>query len=227
MLTFLGILPHMCFLTLFVSSAKTFKKPLTPKEEREYLLRYKNGDNEAKNILIERNLRLVAHIVKKYSERCAETDDLISIGTIGLIKAITTFDMDKGARLATYAAKCIDNEILMHFRAEKKRSADVSLQEPIGRDKDGNEVSLIDKLYDEDENVFDKVDLKMQVKRLYECMKRRLAKRESTVLQLRYGLCGTSPLTQNEIAKKLNISRSYVSRIEKKALEKIKDDFYK
>ncbi len=227
MLTFLGILPHMCFLTLFVSSAKTFKKPLTPKEEREYLLRYKNGDNEAKNILIERNLRLVAHIVKKYSERCAETDDLISIGTIGLIKAITTFDMDKGARLATYAAKCIDNEILMHFRAEKKRSADVSLQEPIGKDKDGNEVSLIDKLYDEDENVFDKVDLKMQVKRLYECMKRRLAKRESTVLQLRYGLCGTSPLTQNEIAKKLNISRSYVSRIEKKALEKIKDDFYK
>lgn len=227
MLTFLGILPHMCFLTLFVSSAKTFKKPLTPKEEREYLLRYKNGDNKAKNILIERNLRLVAHIVKKYSERCAETDDLISIGTIGLIKAITTFDMDKGARLATYAAKCIDNEILMHFRAEKKRSADVSLQEPIGKDKDGNEVSLIDKLYDEDENVFDKVDLKMQVKRLYECMKRRLAKRESTVLQLRYGLCGTSPLTQNEIAKKLNISRSYVSRIEKKALEKIKDDFYK
>ena len=227
MLTFLGILPHMCFLTLFVSSAKTFKKPLTPKEEREYLLRYKNGDNEAKNILIERNLRLVAHIVKKYSERCAETDDLISIGTIGLIKAITTFDMDKGARLATYAAKCIDNEILMHFRAEKKRSADVSLQEPIGKDKDGNEVSLIDKLYDEDDNVFDKVDLKMQVKRLYECMKRRLAKRESTVLQLRYGLCGTSPLTQNEIAKKLNISRSYVSRIEKKALEKIKDDFYK
>lgn len=227
MLTFLGILPHMCFLTLFVSSAKTFKKPLTPKEEREYLLRYKNGDNEAKNILIERNLRLVAHIVKKYSERCAETDDLISIGTIGLIKAITTFDMDKGARLATYAAKCIDNEILMHFRAEKKRSADVSLQEPIGKDKDGNEVSLIDKLYDEDENVFDKVDLKVQVKRLYECMKRRLAKRESTVLQLRYGLCGTSPLTQNEIAKKLNISRSYVSRIEKKALEKIKDDFYK
>lgn len=227
MLTFLGILPHMCFLTLFVSSAKTFKKPLTPKEEREYLLRYKNGDNEAKNILIERNLRLVAHIVKKYSERCAETDDLISIGTIGLIKAITTFNIDKGARLATYAAKCIDNEILMHFRAEKKRSADVSLQEPIGKDKDGNEVSLIDKLYDEDENVFDKVDLKMQVKRLYECMKRRLAKRESTVLQLRYGLCGTSPLTQNEIAKKLNISRSYVSRIEKKALEKIKDDFYK
>ncbi|MCI5970008.1 MAG: RNA polymerase sporulation sigma factor SigK [Clostridia bacterium] len=226
MLSFLGLLPHMCFVTLFVSSAKTFKKPLDPNEEKEYLLRYKNGDNEAKNILIERNLRLVAHIVKKYSEKDAETDDLISIGTIGLIKAITTFDMDKGARLATYAAKCIENEILMYFRSEKKRSGDVSLQDPIGKDKDGNEVSLIDKLYDEDENVFDKVDLKMQVKRLYECMKKRLLQRENTVLQLRYGLCGKSPLTQNEIAKKLNISRSYVSRIEKKAIEKIKDDFY-
>ena len=223
MLTFFGLLPHMCFLTLFVTSAKTFKKPLSANEEKEYLLRYKNGDVEAKNILIERNLRLVAHVVKKYSEKGAETDDLISIGTIGLIKAITTFDPDKGARLATYAAKCIDNEILMYFRSEKKRSGDISLQEPIGKDKDGNEVSLLDKLYDEDANVFDKVDLKMQVKRLYECMRKCLAKRESTVLQLRYGLCGYLPLTQNEIAKKLNISRSYVSRIEKKALEKMKD----
>ena len=168
-------------------------------------------------------MRLVAHVVKKYSEKGAETDDLISIGTIGLIKAITTFDPDKGARLATYAAKCIDNEILMYFRSEKKRSGDISLQEPIGKDKDGNEVSLLDKLYDEDADVFDKVDLKMQVKRLYECMRKRLAKRESAVLQLRYGLCGYLPLTQNEIAKKLNISRSYVSRIEKKALEKMKD----
>ena len=223
MLTFLGLLPHMCFLTLFVTSAKTFKKPLGANEEKEYLLRYKNGDVEAKNILIERNLRLVAHVVKKYSEKGAETDDLISIGTIGLIKAITTFDPDKGARLATYAAKCIDNEILMYFRSEKKRSGDISLQEPIVKDKDGNEVSLLDKLYDEDADVFDKVDLKMQVKRLYECMRKRLAKRESAVLQLRYGLCGYLPLTQNEIAKKLNISRSYVSRIEKKALEKMKD----
>lgn len=225
-ITLVNMMSNMCFLTLFVSGSKTFKQPLSVKEENEYLLRYKNGDIDAKNILIERNLRLVAHITKKYAMQGADSDDLISIGTIGLIKAISTFDADKGTRLATYAAKCIENEILMNFRAEKKRKGDVYLQDPIGKDKEGNEVTLIDKLCDDDEDVFEEVDLKMQISRLYDCMKKHLAEREKTVLKLRYGLCGNTPLTQKEIAKKLKISRSYVSRIETKAISKLKEIFY-
>lgn len=224
--TLLNILPNMCFLTLFVTGSKTFKQPLSVKEEDEYLLRCQNGDIEAKNILIERNLRLVAHITKKYAMQGVDSDDLISIGTIGLIKAISTFNKNKGTRLATYAAKCIENEILMYFRTEKKRKGDVYLQDPIGKDKEGNEVTLIDKLCDDNEDVFEEVDLKMQISRLYDCMKQHLAKREEDVLKLRYGLCGNAPLTQREIAKKLKISRSYVSRIETKAINKLKEIFY-
>ncbi len=208
--SFLGALSHMFFLISYVSGTNSFKQPLSAAEEKLYLARYHSGDVEAKNILIERNLRLVAHVVKKYAASDSDTDDLISIGTIGLIKAITTFNPQKGARLATYAAKCIDNEILMSFRTDKKHKNEVLLQDPIGKDKEGNEVTLIDKLCNDDADIFDAVDLKMQVCELYEAMKKSLQKRERLVLTLRYGLCGASSMTQKEIAKMLNISRSYV-----------------
>lgn len=220
-----GIFSNAIFLLSYVSNTNSFKKPLSAEEEREYLVRCKNGDSEAKNILIERNLRLVAHVVKKYAGQNTDTDDLISIGTIGLIKAISTFDIEKGARLATYASKCIDNEILMNFRADKKRKNDISLQDPVGKDKEGNEVTLIDKLCNDEGEVFDEVNLKMQVIKLYDCIKKCLQKREQTVLALRYGLGGCGIYTQKEIAKKLKISRSYVSRIEKKAIKKLTDHF--
>lgn len=225
LLSFINMLPNLYFWTLFVTGSKTFKQPLNKKDENDYLEKMQNGDIDAKNILIERNLRLVAHIAKKYSLQGADLDDLISIGTIGLIKAITSYNTSKGTRLATYASKCIENEILMYFRSEKKRKGDVYLQDPIGKDKEGNEVTLIDKLCDVDKDVFDEVDLKMQITRLYEGIKKHLSSREKTVLNLRYGLCQNTPLTQNEIAKRLKISRSYVSRIETKAILKLKDFF--
>lgn len=220
-----ALFSNAVFLLSYVSQANSFKKPLSAEEERKYIMQYKNGDAGAKNILIERNLRLVAHVVKKYSAQGAETDDLISIGTIGLIKAISTFDASKGARLATYASKCIENEILMNFRTDKKRKNDISLQDPVGKDKEGNEVALIDKLCSDDSDVFDEVNLKMQVIKLYEMINRVLQKREQTVLMMRYGLGGSSVYTQKEIAKMLNISRSYVSRIETKAIKKLADCF--
>lgn len=222
-----GFVSNAVFLLSYVSSSNSFKTPLSAEEEREYLIKCKNGDIEAKNILIERNLRLVAHVVKKYSAQENDTDDLISIGTIGLIKAISTFDVKKGARLATYASKCIENEILMNFRAEKKRKNDVSLQDPIGTDKEGNVVTLIDKLCNESEGVFDEVNLKMQVVELYKLIKEKLKAREMIVLKYRYGLGGSGIYTQNEIAKKLKISRSYVSRIENKAIKKLAEGFRK
>lgn len=221
----LSLLPNMLFLVSYVSGSSSFQKPLTAEEEKHYLEQYKAGDTEAKNILIERNLRLVAHIVKKYAGQNNDTDDLISIGTIGLIKGITTFNPQRGTRLATYAAKCIENEILMSLRAVKKQQNEVLLQEPIGKDKEGNEISLIDKLSNEEESVFDEVDLKLQVQALYQHMKEVLHKRERTVLELRYGLCNGSALTQKEIADQLGISRSYVSRIEKKAIGKLLKKF--
>jgi len=176
---------------------------------------------KARNILIERNLRLVAHIVKKYSSTINDSDDLISIGTIGLIKAISTFNHEKGTRLATYAARCIENEILMHIRSNKKTQSEVSLQDPIGVDRDGNEIALIDVIGNESESVVEEVELKMQVKRLYNKMKDVLKAREKMVLELRYGLLNGTGKTQREIAKMLGISRSYVSRIEKKSNKKI------
>ena len=212
---------NIFFMFGYVANPNSFPQPLTPDEETELLEGYKKGDEEARNILIERNLRLVAHIVKKYNTTGNDCDDLISIGTIGLIKAISTFDNTKGTRLATYAARCIENEILMHIRTAKKMQNEVSLQDPIGVDKEGNEITLIDVIGNESDNVVDEVELKMQVKKLYNKMKSVLKNREKTVLELRYGLCNGTSMTQREIAKMLGISRSYVSRIEKKAIKKL------
>ena len=220
-LPFFYALPNMLFMVSYVSGITSFQTPLTAKEEEEYLQKYMQGDKEAKNILIERNLRLVAHVVKKYSSSEQEAEDLISIGTIGLIKAITSFNPSKGTRLATYAAKCIDNEILMSLRTAKKRQNEVLLQDPVGKDKDGREITLIDKLCNEGEDVFDEVDTKLQIKALYENMKYILTKREKKIIELRYGLITGYAYTQRDIAKHLKISRSYVSRIEKKAIEKL------
>jgi RNA polymerase sporulation-specific sigma factor len=214
-------LSQIYFLISYVSNTNSFPQPLSVTEERDCLLRLKQGDAEAKNILIERNLRLVAHIIKKYSATHSDSDDLISIGTIGLIKAINTFDVDKGTRLATYAARCIENEILMTIRSGKKIKNEVSLQEPIGIDKEGNEITLIDVMSNDCESIFDEVALKMQIKKLYCKMMSVLKNQEKLVLQLRYGMLSGHAKTQREIAQILGISRSYVSRIEKKAVTKL------
>ena len=204
---------------------KTFLKPLTPEEERHYLQEYKQGSLEAKDILIQRNLRLVAHIVKKYQGAAEELDDLISIGTIGLIKAIQTFDVQKASRLSTYAARCIDNELLMLLRSRKKSSKEVSLYEPIGTDKEGNEISLLDVIETEPVDVVKNYSLKQDIDYLYQLLPKVLSPREQEIITLRYGLYGQKELTQREIAKRLNISRSYVSRIEKNALLKLREHF--
>lgn len=201
---------------------KTFPKPLTADEEKKYLQMYKEGSLEAKNTLIERNLRLVAHIVKKYQYLDDDPEDLISIGTIGLIKAVSTFDSRKGNRLATYAARCIDNELLMMLRAKKKSSREVSLYEPIGMDKEGNEINLLDVVEYNDSSILDKINLKQDIIRLYQNLECGLKPREKIVLEMRYGLYNQKEYTQREIAERLNISRSYVSRIEKSAIEKLK-----
>jgi len=219
--SFIEILNNIFFLSGYISNINSFPHPLSPEEEQHYLKLLKSGDEEAKNILIERNLRLVAHIVKKYNSTIGDSDDLISIGTIGLIKAIGTFNHEKGTRLVTYAARCIENEILMHIRSSKKTQSEVSLQDPIGVDRDGNEIALIDVIGNESESVVEEVELKMQVKRLYNKMKDVLKAREKMVLELRYGLLNGTSKTQREIAKMLGISRSYVSRIEKKAIKKL------
>lgn len=209
----------------YLSNLNSFPKPLSKKEEEELIKKFKNGDEEAKNVLIERNLRLVAYVAKKYYQCQKEYEDLISIGTIGLIKAINNFDYDKGIRLATYAVRCIQNEILMCLRSEKKLVNEVSINEPIGFDYEGNEINLMDILSDEDESVFNEVSLKINIKKLYEGVEEVLDVREKEIITLRYGLFRTKPLTQRQIAKKLNISRSYVSRIEKKAIEKLEGFF--
>ncbi len=185
----------------------------------------KNGDDEARNILIERNLRLVAHVVKKYSNTKVEQDDLISIGTIGLIKGINSFNIDKGSKLSTYVSRCIDNEILMYLRSTKKLNAEVYLNEPIGKDKDDNIVTLQEVLENEDRSIEDEVDLKMKIKQLYEKLGKILKDREKTIIELRFGLDGHKPKTQHEIAKMMGISRSYVSRIETKAIGKLSKEF--
>jgi RNA polymerase sporulation-specific sigma factor len=211
----------MAFLVGYVTNGNSFPQPLDEKEEEDYLARLKNGDILAKSILVERNLRLVAHIVKKYSYPGKEVDDLISIGTVGLIKAIDSFDSSKGTRLATYAARCIENEILMLIRNTKKTKGEVYLQEPIGIDKEGNEISLMDVLSSDDDSIIEVVENKIQVKKLYSKIDDSLAQREKLVIEMRYGLLDGKPKTQREIAKLLNISRSYVSRIEKRALKKL------
>jgi len=204
---------------------QTFQKPLTHAEEAGFLRQLKEGDAEgrrrAKEILIERNLRLVAHIARKYQNSDVEQEDLISIGCIGLIKALDTFDVEKG-RLATYACRCIDNELLMLLRSRRKSSREVSLFEPIGQDKEGNEICLVDVIEQEQPDIVDRLELERNVSRLGAALQTALTPREARIIRLRYGLAGTKPLTQNEIGSMLGISRSYVSRIEKKALRKLR-----
>ena len=187
--------------------------------------RYTEGDLEAKHILIERNLRLVAHIVKKYQTYEEETEDLLSIGTIGLIKAVVTFNPDKSVRLGTYAARCIENEILMFLRAKKKSSREISLYEPIGTDREGNEIQLFDIIETEEEDAHHKAELNEDIRKLYQKVESELSPRERTVLKMRYGLYNEEEYTQREIAGQLGISRSYVSRIEKSAIEKLRKHF--
>ena len=213
-------------LTGYVTTTNTFPLPLEEKDEQMYLERLKNGDKEAKGILIERNLRLVAHIVKKYSFPNKDIDELISIGTVGLIKAIDSFDSSKGTRLATYASRCIENEILMLFRNNKKQKSEIYLQDPIGVDKEGNEFCLMDILSSEKDCVLEKVERNLQIKALYRKLGECLNTRESSILIMRYGLIDGKNKTQREIALKLGISRSYVSRIEKKALKKLKKELF-
>ena len=204
---------------------KTFPKPLSASEEKEYLERYKEGDQEARAALIERNMRLVAHVIKKYQYTDYDMEDLLSVGTIGLIKAVNTFNMDKGSRLATYAAKCVENEILMPLRAGKKFSREISIYEPIGVDKDGESVSLVDLIESEHTETIDTLILSQDIQILYDSFDSCLKDTEKTVIRLRYGLYGGSEHTQREIAAILGISRSYVSRIEKRAIEKLREGF--
>lgn len=218
---FFAFLKSTVFVVGYIQNNNLFPEPLTIEEEATYLEKFKNGDNEAKNILIEHNLRLVAHISKKYSYSNIEQDDLISIGTIGLIKGINSFDNSKGVRLATYVSRCIDNEILMYLRSTKKIQSEVYLNEPIGKDKDDNIVTLQEVLENNSKSVEDEIDLKFKIKQLYNKISEVLKDREKDIIELRFGLNGKTPKTQNEIAKSMGISRSYVSRIETKAIRKI------
>ena len=204
---------------------KSFPNPLTPSEEKQYIQRYTEGDLHAKHILIEHNLRLVAHVVKKYQYLDEDPEDLISIGTIGLIKAVVTFNADKGNRLAAYASKCIENEILMYLRSKKKSKKEVSLYEPIGTDREGNEIKLYDIIETDEEDVSEKIYLRENIQKLYEKVESELSDRERLVLKMRYGLYSGEEYTQREIARQLGISRSYVSRIEKSAVEKLRKVF--
>lgn len=217
-------LSNILYFILHVSNPGSFPRALSQKEETELLDRYRNGDDEARKLLIEHNLRLVAHVVKKYYDTNFDSDDLISIGTIGLIKAISSFNENKGTKLATYAARCIENEILMYFRAQKKTSLDVFINDPIDTDKEGNALTLLDVIAS-DFSMVDDIDTRLKIRKLREFLKTALNDRERKIIILRYGLGGKPPLPQREVAKRLQISRSYVSRIEKKALEKLYDKY--
>ena len=206
--------------SLRLSGTGSFPKPLSAAEEQEYLQRYAKGDQEARDILIERNLRLVAHIIKKYYTQSGDQEDLISIGTIGLIKGISSFNPEKGARLATYAARCIENEILMYFRSQKKLQSEVSLSDSIESDQDGNALQLLD-VVGVDDTMLDDLHDRDSARQLHRLVAEFLTAREAEIIRLRYGLGGTIPLTQREVAASFGISRSYVSRIEKRALEKL------
>ena len=219
---FIQFLKVAVFAVGYISGSNLFPEPLTAQEEKIYLEQLKSGDEEARNILIERNLRLVAHVVKKYANTKVEQDDLISIGTIGLIKGI---NVEKGSKLSTYVSRCIDNEILMYLRSTKKLNAEVYLNEPIGKDKDDNVVTLQEVLENNDRNIEEEVDLKMKIKKLYKKMGEVLKDRERTIIELRFGLDGHKPKTQHEIADMMGISRSYVSRIETKAIGKLGKEF--
>lgn len=223
---FLEIISSLPFMVLHIVSQNSFPKPLSKKDEHECLLMLKNGDKKAKDKLIKHNLRLVAHISKKYRFKNSDSDDLISIGTIGLIKAVNTFNVEKGVRLSSYAARCIENEILMYFRNTNKSSLDISIDEPIETDKNGNVLTLIDTIAC-DNSIADEIDKKMDIQNLNEHILRLLSPRERIIICLRYGLGGTKPLPQREVAKKLKISRSYVSRLEKKSLIILRDSIKK
>ncbi len=215
----------LCSLRFFIghiSNTNFFPKPLSKNEEKKYLEKYFAGDNDAYNKLVEHNMRLVAHIAKKYASDRYELDDLISIGSIGLIKAVRSFNSEKSTHLVTYASRCIENEILMHLRATKKQKNEVSLNEPIGTDKEGNEVALIDVLCSNEPDIAQNVETMLDIREMFKKMKHVLDVREKNIIILRYGIGGKGPLTQRETAKILGISRSYVSRIEKAALEKMK-----
>ena len=222
LLGFLG--QYICFFILHVCGGGSFPKPLSEKQEKIYLKRAANGDKEARNKLVEHNLRLVAHIIKKYYGMQSEQDDLVSIGTIGLIKTVDTYDMNKNIRLSSYASRCIENEILMHFRNAKKSAQDISLNETIDTDKDGNPLTLLD-IMAVDDNIIDTLDLKFNSRKLGQYINEELDEREKKIIILRYGLDGNEPMTQKNVAKLLNISRSYVSRIETRALKILKKRF--
>lgn len=215
---------HFLFFALHFDNKTVFPKPLSAREERECFERMASGDRSAKDKLIEHNLRLVAHIIKKYYSTAADQDDLISIGTFGLIKAVDTFSPEKGSRFATYASRCIENEILMHFRSLRKSAGDVHFDEPIETDRNGNKLTLIDIISDGG-CIDEEVELIVSSHRLYELVESRLSEREREIIILRYGLYGHRPLTQRETASRLLISRSYVSRIEKAAIEKLRENF--
>lgn len=220
------LMENMLYFALHMESGTVFPKPLSAQQEAEAFRRMAEGDTSARSELIEHNLRLVAHVVKKYYTSNADTEELISIGTVGLIKAVSTFNNSKSTRFATYAAKCIDNEILMYFRSAKKSARDVYLDEPVDIDKDGNSMSLMD-IIAEDDNMVDRIDTMIKSRQLYGFVENSLDDREREIILYRYGLYGKKPLTQREVAEKLDISRSYVSRIEKKALEKLKNEYEK
>ena len=222
---FLNFLQIAVFTLGYISGGAIFPEPLTQEEEKQALELMSQGDEEARNLLIEKNLRLVAHVCKKYANTNIEQDDLISIGTIGLIKGINSFNIEKGARLSTYVSRCIDNEILMYLRSIKKLNAEVYLNDTIGKDKDDNIVTLEEVLENDGRTIEEVVDLKMKIKKLYSKMKEVLKDREKTIIELRFGLNGQKPKTQHEIAKLLGISRSYVSRIETKAIGKLAEEF--
>ena len=209
----------------YITGTNLFPEPLTPEEEKIALEKFANGDEEARNLLIERNLRLVVHVCKKYANTNIDQDDLLSIGTIGLIKGVNSFKPEKGSKLSTYVSKCVDNEILMMLRSTKKLNAEVHLNEPIGKDKDDNVITLEEVLENDDKCLDDVVDTKMKIRKMYNKIKEVLKDREKTIIELRFGLRGGKPKTQKEIAKMMGISRSYVSRIETKAIEKLADGF--
>lgn len=219
--SFVAFLSSAIFVVGYISNNSLFPEPLSMEEEKIYLDKMQEGDEEARNILIERNLRLVAHVCKKYTMANVEQDDLISIGTIGLIKGINSFKPDKNVKLSTYVSRCIENEILMYFRSSKKINSEVSLEDTIGKDKDDNTITLQDVLENNERNIEDEVDLKMKIRKLYSKIKSVLKDREKLIIELRFGLDGRKPKTQNQIAEMMGISRSYVSRIETKAIGKL------
>ncbi len=209
----------------YISNNSLFPETLNQEDEKKYIELMENGDEEAKNILIEHNLRLVAHVCKKYSNTKADQDDLISIGSIGLIKGINSYNSKKSIKLSTYISRCIENEVLMYLRSTKRQNTEVYLEDPIGKDKDDNTVTLKEVLENDDKPIDEEIDLKLKIKKLYEKIKEILKGRERTIIELRFGLNGEEPMTQNQIAKGMGISRSYVSRIETKAIGKLAKEF--